>query len=59
MIVTNCWVMQVKTDFYKHHNMSVKIPSVGEDVEKLLLSFTVGETIKEYNHPKEHFGNIK
>lgn len=51
--------MQVKTDFYKHHNMSVKIPSVGEDVEKLLLSFTVGETIKEYNHPKEHFGNIK
>lgn len=35
--------------------MSVKISSVGEDVEKLLLSFTVGETINGYNHPKEHF----
>lgn len=38
--------------------MNIKISSVGEDVEKLLLSFTVGETINGYNHPKEHFGDI-
>lgn len=39
--------------------MSPKISGVGEYVEKLLLSFTVGENVNWYNHRGEYFGNIK